>query len=251
MTYARRSVALAAGLVLTGGAVATADPITITQNVRTALVGDISTTTGRTVTQQFDVLAATASASQSSPPTIATAAVTSSFSDPMHWFGAGTTNAHWASQSVEAVAVSQADFVVTRPVNYVFDATFFEALHPCCTWSAQSAVTLDRILDVLDESGDPVEMRMFGVFDTASSTLNDTTLRHIFTGQLVPGRYSFGIGASAAGAFDPGSANADFMFKLDFARVNAAATPEPTSLLLLGSGLAVFAARRRSARRAA
>jgi len=150
---------------------------------------------------------------------------------------------------MSSIAGVQAEFLVSSPVNYAFDVTFLSTITPCCRPFASSGGVLDLDTGIPDESGDNFLDRVFQAEDLATATHNGVGIRQMFTGRLMPGLYDFGIGSSASSGgaffFGPGSANADFNFKLDFTPVDVAATPEPTSLLLLGSGLAAFVARRR------
>jgi len=186
---------------------------------------------------------------RASPPAIATATATSNFTDAMHWFGTGTTMALWTSQAMSSIAGVQAEFIVSSPVNYAFDATFLSTITPCCRPSAFSIGLLDLDTGFPDESGDSILVRVVQAEDLATATHNGVATRHMFTGRLMRGLYDFGISSSGSSSgaffFGPGSANGDFNFKLDFTPVDVAATPEPTSLLLLASGLAALVGRLR------
>ena len=85
----------------------------------------------------------------------------------------------------------------------------------------------------------------------APLTLNQgAAVDYTNAGRLEPGQYFFGVNAVTAG-FSPnrsGDPNAFFNFRMNFAPAESAPTPEPASVLLIGSGLAgIFLRRARAA----
>jgi hypothetical protein len=94
----------------------------------------------------------------------------------------------------------------------------------------------------LDRDRDPVFDTVFslnpsGLFVTQNESM---TASPRFAGILSPGEYFLFLEGTGLGPSpqEPGSGSANFAFTLDFAPVNAAPTPEPASLLLLGTGIA-------------
>jgi PEP-CTERM motif-containing protein len=232
MTPSSRAV-LVAALVLGSTAVAWADPITIVQDRRTATA---------TIDSQHaspppgDSMVASLSTATS----LATATLNSSYTDALHWFGAG--QAVLASESaahLAATAAFQTDFRVTSPVTYAFNGTFAAGLGSCCS-SAESFVQLDAATgtSIFSFVNAPITRGGGGAVDFTSA------------GRLEPGDYFFGVSAptSVFALNRLGEANAFFNFKMNFAPAEPAPTPEPASLLLIGSGLAaIFLKRARSA----
>jgi hypothetical protein len=68
-------------------------------------------------------------------------------------------------------------------------------------------------------------------------------------GTLQPGRYDFLISVAAISTLQGGNASGTENFRLEFSDVPLSPTPEPASLLLLGSGAGLLFARRRTAAR--
>jgi len=65
-------------------------------------------------------------------------------------------------------------------------------------------------------------------------------------GTLQPGRYDFLVSVAAISTRPGGNASGTEDFRLEFSDVPPAPTPEPASLLLLGSGAGLLFARRRT-----
>ena len=68
-------------------------------------------------------------------------------------------------------------------------------------------------------------------------------------GTLQPGRYDFLISAAAISTLPGGNASGTQDFRLEFSDVPPSPVPEPASLLLVGSGMGLLFARRRTAAR--
>ena len=164
---------------------------------------------------------------------LAGATLTSQFSVADRTFsGAGTA---FNSVSPESAGFAQGftefftDFTLTELQQFTFEGSF-RTTSPATLWN----------MDLIGDAG-RVRLGLQG---------NDT--RAVTATQLLaPGRYGMRVqtsGVNSATAFGP--ARVDHSFRIAFADSPVAATPEPASLLLLGTGVAALFTRysRRSGR---
>jgi hypothetical protein len=134
---------------------------------------------------------------------------------------------------------------VTSPVNFAFTGTLAASNSCCANADLADASAFLSVFTGVDEDSDPIFNPLFG-FRRQSDALTRS-----FTGLLSPGRYLLDISATANGFGTRGTpAASNFAFTLDFTPAGSnggpSPTPEPTSLLLLGTGIAsVFGYRRR------
>jgi hypothetical protein len=88
--------------------------------------------------------------------------------------------------------------------------------------------------------------------DTPLFSLRSTeSINRYQPGTLQPGRYDFLLSEAAISTLPGGLATGFEDFRLEFSDVPPVPTPEPASLLLVGSGIAALTARRARARRPA
>jgi len=250
----KRSAAFAVTvtIVLVSAVEVFADPITITVDRRfvDAVIGSATVGSSNTSAHANDTLVTTATPPHGSGA--ATAALASSFSNPMHWVGAGSASVSPAELAFYlGASVFETDFIVTSPVSYAFNASF-AASRSFPRGNASDSLFAALSVDTgRDEDGEQTGPTVFLRSSPMPVGAGSTSSNQSATGLLMPGKYSFLLNGSAS-HIGPASgiAQSAFSFTFDFSAADAAPTPEPASLLLLGTGLgAVFCRyRRRSAR---
>lgn len=241
-----RLIALTTSVLLVT-TVAGADPITIVSSARFVLADATVSDAARrdhhfSDQREGDVMKVTTAASTGTSSATAAATLTSSISDPMHWFGAESVQASWTTRDqadMRADATVFVSFDVTSPVTY--RATSF---------SESSFGTTAELPVGFSQAGSS-----FSLYSRTPAPGEDSEHgavifagRGSFEGLLAPDRYFFNTGPIGYGAIHQGGGSGFFAaasgffaaeagFTLDFAPASPAPTPEPASLFLLGSSI--------------
>ena len=127
-----RWAAIAVAMVLASAAAASADPITIIQDLRfTSAVADpgVRFDADRRVDigQPNDTMRSAATAVAGMDAGASTATLSSSYADPMRWFGGGSANVSFTTPDkgdYNATSAFRVRFDVNSPVNYNFNESF-------------------------------------------------------------------------------------------------------------------------------
>jgi hypothetical protein len=217
---------------------AQADPIVIFNDLRAARTVGKPSPNSSVVSQTATAGGALSSAIVvSDGPTSgrATATLTSSFADPMHWSGGGASDVSWTATTHAvffASAVFDVGFRTTAPLAYSFDADLLQSHTDLDSRSRSFALVTLR-----HHPGASRRSQMVFGFETGPQ--NPSAVSRSFVGLLAPGTYSLVVAAISDG-FGQGTAAAtsSYNFTLDFAAADAAPIPEPSTLLLLATGLA-------------
>jgi PEP-CTERM putative exosortase interaction domain len=205
--------------------------------------------------------------SVAAPPTVdtlgfATASLVSTSSELLHWSAVGTASVSLSPTAISRPAGGQAELffqlelAVREPVRYEFGgmATLFTSLPPPRTdipvgnYRANSRFAVSVFQEL---PFGPAEVLRLNEIEEAQNDFRASaridqarTINPTFVGVFAPGQYTVNVlsdvrttGFNAPPA-DPSIATSSFNFRFDFAPADAAPTPEPASLLLLGTGIA-------------
>src|SRR4051812_2865475 len=116
MTRVHR-MSIVAAMILATSTTVFADPITILSAQRRVTVSP-----PLSAQADGDALFVTVTTPAGTDPASATASLSSSIADPMHWFGTGSAVTTWATPNdLNAVSSLFVDFLVTSPLTYAFD----------------------------------------------------------------------------------------------------------------------------------
>jgi hypothetical protein len=215
---------------------AAADPVTVISATRFVQATATGACCGMTNIHQtdLDIMALTAVPPlEPNPSAVGSATQTSSILEAERFFyGQGSVSAQVTAPGGEATAQSyyRLTLDLSQPQNFVFIGVFNSArLNAGDTTSWIASLTGDSAPD------SPI----FALRESDS-------INWYQPGTLQPGRYDFLISAAAISTLPGGSASGTEDFRLEFSDVPPSPTPEPASLLLLGSGAGLLFALRRT-----
>jgi hypothetical protein len=225
-----------------------ADPITILNDLRAvSVLAEVDDSGRRTDSQgPGDALSATAPATAGTSFANATARLTSSLTDPAHLSGSGSALASFFTgvgpAAASAAAVFAVDFVLDAPYMYAFNGAFNISDFPA---RSNGEFNEARWAAALSSGGS----YLFNLGDTQRA------FPPTFGGNLPAGTYHFLVRTTSEGSTERPAIvveDSQFQFALDLTPApdsNPSPTPEPTSILLVVTGIAgVIAGKTRTRR---
>jgi hypothetical protein len=225
---------LPAIFLITAVVPAAADPVTVVSSLRFVQATARSACCGNTNIAQTDTDNLSLTAVQ--PSAVGAATRTSRILEAERFFyGQGSASSEVTEPGGDASGQSyyRLTLDLTQPQNFVFIGTFESTRAnegDSTTWIAS--------LRGHDAPEDPIF-----AFRT------DDSVNHYQPGTLQPGRYDFMLSQAAISTLPGGRATGFDDFRFEFSDVPPLPTPEPASLVLVGSGVVALIARRSRRRR--